>query len=71
MTYRVYFGGGEQGLWVIQPEPDFQTVGVAESVVITAPCELRPAVPGPKPNGYLMVTGKLAIEGKTARIEPE
>lgn len=71
MTYRIYFGGGDCA-WIIQAAAgqEFVTVQVAESVQLHVPSGMPPYVPGPKPNGFVLVEGRLWMDGKIAHIEP-
>lgn len=69
MTYRIYYGGGErEHAWIIQTLPDNKTIATVREVFLFADCTLAPQVEGPKPNGYLLVTGALAVKDGVATI---
>lgn len=71
MTYRIYYGGGErEHAWIIQTVEgqEVRTVATAREVFLFADCTLAPQVEGPKPNGYLLVNGKLEIKDGVATI---
>ena len=68
-TYRIWFGGSHNLAWIIQEVPELRTVGSVEQIFIHVPCEMPSYIPGPKPNGVVIVTGTLRMEGTTAHFE--
>ncbi|MGH3429617.1 MAG: hypothetical protein ACRDQZ_18955 [Mycobacteriales bacterium] len=80
MIYRVYFGGGDRA-WIIQRRSPisppqmregnekWETVAAVEAVELHVTCSFPAYQPGPKPNGYVLVTGTLRIENGTAHFD--